>query len=220
LEINRHGEWVWITTDGPISPEHARYRIDDGGERRDLPLLEADIEKWDGYSFDLIGLKIDWPSMQAKVESGLWGDGPVVHWGADLTLVVRYMRAQWHRKIEMTNTDSYSYRSSVLFAEYVVSNRGNPRERDGAIRGVALHHDTDDRKHAWLARDLLLKGLRGAPRGPRVGGDVERWVLRARQIGRPQARLEFKAGLGAMYTAADGRWWNVAVDPHIQQKRR
>jgi hypothetical protein len=200
LEINRHGGWVWITTDGPVSPEHARYRIDDGRERRELPLLEADVEQWDGYSFDLIGLRVDWPSIKAHIGDGSWGDGPVMNWGEGFDVVVRYMRAQWHRKVEIPNTDTYRHRPSVLFAEYVVSNRGGGRlDRDAVIRGCHRWHLAEDRDRAWDAMNMILEGpRRGAPKGKRGPRDPERrtWWLRAEQNGWEPTRAEHKAAGG------------------------
>lgn len=191
LGIGRDDPWVWMTTAGRVSPERPRFRVNDGGPRRYVPLHPEDAKAFDGYSLVLLGIRLrDGDPYRGLLQ--FWEDQPVD---------VRYMRVRWQ--------------GSALYAEYTTVGR----KRDAAIRGAHLKHKPEDRKRAWHALDLIFKGLRGAPEGPRRGGDIERWVERAEKVGEKQAQAEHKAELGPMYTAADNRWWDRSVRHHLKKRR-
>ncbi len=157
--------WVWLTTDGPVSPDHARLRVDDGGPPREFPLIRDFLELWDGYSLDLIGIRNEAVQMQLGSRQ-LWGD---------LDLDVRYMRVQ--------------YRGSPLYVEYLASERD---EADAAIRGAILPHTAEDHKKASAALDLILERVRSKP-GPKPGTGAkfktpEEWYAALNEHIRPRPK--------------------------------
>jgi hypothetical protein len=107
IDPNRDA-WVWITTDRPVSPSHTDFWIDDGQQVRSFPLTEESSKDWNGYSFDLIGI---------KPHAGSWIIGLFQEWFEHL-LDVRYMRVR--------------YQQSALVAEYIATERDG---QDAMIRG-------------------------------------------------------------------------------------
>jgi hypothetical protein len=197
LGIDRFRDpWVWMTTKDRLSPELPRFRVHDGGPRRYVLLEDEDVAAFDGYSLEMLGIRLADESDPYYGLHQFWEGHPTD---------VRFIRARWQR--------------SVLYAEFTATKS----EKDAAIRGCHLHHEDKDRKRAWAAMGLIFRGLqRGAPtgkRGPRSGGEVERWVQRVRQIGETLARAEFKAetevGRGAW--SARYQWWHRNVRPHLQR---
>jgi len=168
LGIGRDDPWVWMTTAGRVSPELPRVRVNDGGPRRYVLLNDGLTTAFDGYSLELLGIRL----MKGDRCYGLrqvWEGQPVD---------VRYMRVRWQR--------------SVLYAEFTATRR----ERDAAIHGAHLKHTAEDREKAWAAMDVIFQGLqRGAPRGKRGPRDPERrrWWEQAQVIGWDPARDEHRS---------------------------
>ncbi len=171
--------WVWLTTDGPVSPDHARLRVDDGGPPREFPLDRDSpnrdyLKLWDGYSLDLVGV----PNDAIQMQLGSWQV-----WG-DLDLDVRYMHVR--------------YRDSALYVEYLASERD---EADAAIRGAILPHTAEDLKKALAALDLILERVRSKP-GPKPGTGAkfktpEEWDAALNEHIRPRPKR----------VTADERWF-------------
>ena len=122
--------WVWISTDGPISADRTRARIDDGERERWISLTEEGAKAWNGYSFDLLGTKLSTERMIL---------GRMQPWADDLTLDTRYMRMR--------------HQQSPLYAEYIASDY---EDEDAAIRGLLLRHGAADREKARAALSLIL----------------------------------------------------------------
>ena len=92
LEVHQYADpWVSISTDGPVSHDHARFRIDDGGPARTETLSEPDLKHWSGYSLDLLGLRLHDDDAYRGLFMRWWGD--------DLILDVRYVCIRWHRRV-------------------------------------------------------------------------------------------------------------------------
>jgi hypothetical protein len=146
LGITYRGPWVWLTTDGVISPSHMRLRVDDGGPPREIPLPNRSFQRWNGYSFDLIGIPLDRTPMKLGSEQ---------YWGANLHLDVRYMRL--------------CYQESVLYVEYIASER---EQANFAVWGYIQDHSTDDRVRAQeglrLLRDFEEDRTRSSSRLPKA----------------------------------------------------
>ena len=59
LGIDRFRDpWVWMTTEGTVTPEHARLRVNDGGPSWYDPLYPQDIRTFEGYSFEMLGIRL------------------------------------------------------------------------------------------------------------------------------------------------------------------
>jgi len=171
LGIDRYDPWVWVTTKDRLSPELPRFRVHDGGPRRYVPLDDGLAAASEGYSLEMLGIRL---AGGDRVYGLRW------EWEGYPT-DVRYIRVRWKR--------------SVLSVEYTATKR----ERDAAIRGCQWGHDAEDREMAWKAMDLIFKGLqRGAPRRKRGPRDPERhrkWE-RIQQIGYEAAKAEHYAAGG------------------------
>ena len=192
LGIEIGERWAWISTDGIVTAEHARWRYDTGGEDLLIPLTDAERSKWAGFGYDALGRVWDMPS----------ADGWYTQWGDDL-----YVRMRWQR---------VTFDDSPLYVELT-----DGAERDAAIRGAHRRHRAKDRKRAWAGLGLLLK-FRGRPTGPVKGGEADRWVQRGLEIGYSSAYTEFKAETPPGRGAWDARyqWWYRHVRPRLLQKRR
>jgi hypothetical protein len=174
--------WVWITTDGAVTPEHAHWRVDARRSESVIPMDDEARARWEGFEYVAVGRQVD-PAVISLYAEG----GPMVgsqtflaQWGDDLYVTLRYQRV--------------TPNGSVLYAELVTGAR-----RRGTIEGAHLKHKASDRAKAWNAMDLLLQGPRpGRPEGRRGPRDPERrrWYLRARDIGWKEARAEHKKAGG------------------------
>ena len=102
--------WVGISTDGPVSAQHARWRIDTGTEELYDPLPESTREQWDGFGHDAVGLRLTSPPDVLQLWDVRDSDGPVQEWADGLYLRVRYQRIR--------------YQQSVLFAELTYDDQG------------------------------------------------------------------------------------------------
>jgi hypothetical protein len=147
LGIDPRDPWVWITTERPLSPDHTRARIDDGGAARWISLTEDGVKAWNGYSFNLIGIR--WEATPEFL-------GLLQNWEDDLLLDVRYMRAQWQQ--------------SALYAEYVASEREG---EDLRVGGFLLDYSSQEQDRA-LAGLKLLKDSPVSGRGKKLG-DGQTW---------------------------------------------
>ncbi len=155
LGIELSERWAWISTDGAVTAEHVRWRIDTGAEDLHIPLVEA--ERWEGFGYDALGLVRD--PAEAELAFDLYGAigpaGLVTRWGEDLYILVRWQRV--------------TIVGSPLYAELITG-----ASRDAAIRNAHLAHPARDRDLAWKAMDRLLVGPRpGAPRGERAAFRTE-----------------------------------------------
>ncbi len=138
---------MWITTDGPVSAQHARFRIEGPSTVFCVPLDPKYIAEWDGFSFEALGLSLSIGD-RYQGQSQMWGGAP---------LDVRYMHAR--------------FRQSALYAEYIAPTF---EQKDAAIHGAHHDHTAKDRVQAWKAMECLVGGLRpGAPYGDRAAFRAE-----------------------------------------------
>jgi len=208
LNIDRDDPWVWVSTSGPVSKEGpAQFHVDAGDIVLDIPLTDSDREHWDGYSYEMLGLRVNLAFVKMQDEVWGWNGGTIVCWGDDLYVDAMYQRVR--------------YQQSILCAEYVIEKHGIP---DASIRGAMLKHSKSDRVKAWGAMDLLLKGPRqGRPPGPKRGTDAAYWlgrvaILGGDILGQPLARAEYYASTPR--TKGRYPWWNDNVLRTIRRKRQ
>jgi hypothetical protein len=159
LEIDWYSSWVWMTTKDRRSPELPRFRVNDGGPRRYVPLHPEDAKAFEEYSIEILGMRIaptDLPYGLLQV----WEEQRVD---------VRYMRVQWQQ--------------SVLYAEYTATRREG---QTAAIRGAHLAHAKADRDKAWAALDLVFNGIQRGRPGNARRPDVIRPPGAGNRLGRVQ----------------------------------
>jgi len=206
LEIELDQPWVWVSTDGPVSRgTPARFRLNDGETVLDFPLTDAELDRWDGYRYEMLGLRIDLRFTKMLSEMWGWNGGPISYWG-DLYVDMRYQCVRHGR--------------SPLSAEHTIAKYGAP---DAAIRGAMLKHSKLDRANAWKGMDLLLKGpTRGRPQGPTRGSDAAYWLARVAalggdEVGEPLARAEYYAQVPRGPARYD--WWDDNVLRTIRRRK-
>ena len=161
-----------MTTEGTVTAEHARLRVNDGGPSWYDPLYPQDIRTFEGYSFEMLGIRLADEAAPYYGLRQLWSGPPTD---------VRYVQVCWKR--------------SVLYAEFTATKR----KKDAAIHGAHLEHSAEDRERAWAAMGLIFKGLkRGLRRGREGTADPERreWWLLAQTVGWDAARAEHKKAGG------------------------
>jgi hypothetical protein len=205
--------WVGISTDGPVSAQHARWRIDTGTEELYDPLPESTREQWDGFGHDAVGLRLTSPPDVLQLWDVRDSDGPVQEWADGLYLRVRYQRIR--------------YQQSVLFAELTYDDQGRA---DIAIRGAHLEPSRWDREMAWKAVDgfspVGLLPLPGRPMGPTKGSDAALWLARVDAHGGVEVGDPGERAARAEYYAQTPRgldrykWWNDNILRTLRRRKQ
>jgi hypothetical protein len=202
LKIEREDPWVWISSDGPVTTQHARFRIDAGDTMLDLPLDARQRKRWGGFEYLAVGVRLDRVYALMYRDHYGWAGGPsgaLRLYGDDLYVGLRYQRI--------------TPAGSALYAETTYDHSTH----DTAIRNVHVSHKMDDRRRIWAAVNLMFQ-YRGRPRGPTPGSEIEKWVHRIYELDDERAaRNEFYQE-ERKKPRAERRgfeWWRAAVQHHV-----
>jgi hypothetical protein len=202
LGIEREDPWVLISSDGPVTTEHARFRVDAGDTVLHLPLDARQRKRWGNFEYLAVGVRLEriYALMYAKQYGGVGGpSGALRQYGDDLFVGLRYQRIK--------------PADCALYVEMLYDRSGH----DAAIRNVHVSHKMTDRARLWKAVSLLLR-YRGRPLGPTPGSEIERWVNRIYELDDERAaRHEFyREEKKRPRTERRGfEWWRAAVQHHV-----
>ena len=167
LGIRQDAPWIWMTTDGPITPEHARWRINGFFPEQHIPFDPDLTGAFANFSLELLGVVLKEDDPRYGLPYSL----------TDQPLDVRFIRTRWQR--------------SVLYVQYTATEH----KQDVAIHGAFLKRRAKDRAKdrakVWAARDLIITGLQPGRPPEATGNKQAHWRARVTAIGEPAARVEY-----------------------------